>query len=320
MAVACLAAVLVAGVGGEAPSPVAAGSMSEAVGQTDTPALGTLPVVAEHRYRIAAKIRPLLLFWIGKDDVGGARIRWRRGENGARGYDILIGSDPARAPRKVNRWGFIMEEAGPDGTTVTGIMKKSDEETLDEATSRVASEGTAGVVFKMIQATVTATESVSKLTVATVPTDYSYREFGALVEALSKETALPKVRKTPTPQGGRAGLLSSIIELLHDGVDSAKRTGKAPGRKGLGYPYYAKQYDVTRVAADIERNVTYGGVAYPRLLKSEFEVRARTESWTESFTIICGLDGPLAEIPVFLTYQPRWWFKVEMVLDERQVF
>jgi len=49
-------------------------------------------------------------------------------------------------------------------------------------------------------------------------------------------------------------------------------------------------------------------------------VRARKESWAESFTIVCGFDGPLAEIPVFLTYQPRWWFKVEMVLDERQVF
>ncbi len=74
--------------------------------------LGTLPVVAEHRYRIAAKIRPLVLFWIGKDNVGGARIRWRQGEDGLRGYDALIGSDPARAPRKINRWGFILEEAG----------------------------------------------------------------------------------------------------------------------------------------------------------------------------------------------------------------
>jgi hypothetical protein len=74
------------------------------------------------------------------------------------------------------------------------------------------------------------------------------------------------------------------------------------------------------VSAAVERNAAYGGVTYPKLLRSEFEVRARKETWAESFTIVCGLDGPLAEIPVFLTYQPRWWFKVEMVLDERQVF
>jgi len=172
----------------------------------------------------------------------------------------------------------------------------------------------------MVQATVSQTESVSRLTVSSLPRDYSFRELGAIVEVLSKETAPPKLVKTPVPPGGRAGLLTAIIDLLHDGVESARQTGKAPGRKGLGYAYYAKQYDVTRVSSAVERNVTYGGVAYPRLLKSEFELRARKESWTESFTIVCGLDGPLAEIPVFLTYQPRWWFKVEMVLDERQVF
>jgi hypothetical protein len=318
LAVACAVAAAAA-VGGDrlaARQPVTA---TVPAAQAEPPALGTLPVVAEHRYRIAGKIR-WLLFWAGKDDVGGARLRWRKGADDARGYDALIGSDPSRAPRKINRWGFILEEAGPSGASVVGIMKKSDEESLDEAKSRVAAEASGGVVFKMVQATVSQTESVSRLTVSSLPRDYSFRELGAIVEVLSKETAPPKLVKTPVPPGGRAGLLTAIIDLLHDGVESARQTGKAPGRKGLGYAYYAKQYDVTRVSSAVERNVTYGGVAYPRLLKSEFELRARKESWTESFTIVCGLDGPLAEIPVFLTYQPRWWFKVEMVLDERQVF
>ena len=314
-AAACLTA-LAAAVGGNGPSH----RVEPRVMQAEPPVLGTLPIVAEHRYRIAAKIRPLLVFWIGKDDVGGARIRWRKGGNGARGYDILIGSDPARAPRQINRWGFILEESGPDGAMVVGIMKKSDEETLDEAKSRVAAEAKGGVVFKLIRAAVSQTEVVSRLTVSTVPRDYSYRELDAIVDVLSKETATPKIQKIPVPPGARAGLLTAIIELLHDGVDTAKRTGKAPGRKGLPYAYYVKQYDVTRVSSTVERNVTYGDVVYPKLLTSDFEIRARTESWTESFTIVCGLDGSLEEIPVFLTYQPRWWFKVEMVLDESQVF
>ncbi len=315
VAAACLTA-LAASVGGNGSAPRA----EPPALQAGPLALGTLPVVAEHRYRIAAKIRPLLLFWIGKDDVGGARIRWRKGDGDARGYDALIGSDPARAPRKINRWGFILEEIGPAGANIVGIMKKSDEETLEEAKSRTAAEAKGAVVFKMIQSTVSQTEAVSRVTVSTVPRDYSYREFAAIVDVLSKETAPPKIQRTPVPPGGRPGLLSAVIELLHDGVETVKRTGKAPGRKGLIYVYYAKQYNLTRVSSAVERNVTYGGVVYPKLLKSEFEVRARTETWSESFTIVCGLDGALAEIPVFLTYQPRWWFKAEMVLDERQVF
>ena len=70
----------------------------------------------------------------------------------------------------------------------------------------------------------------------------------------------------------------------------------------------------------MERNATYGGVTYPKLLNADFEVTARGESWTERFTLVCGIDGTLAEVPVFMTYQPRWWFKVELVLDEREAF
>jgi len=317
LAAGCLMAVLSGHQGVVRPTaPVVPNAAPQVAALTN----GTLPIVAEHRYRVAAKIRPLVLFWIGKDNVGGARLRWRRGENDERGYDLLIGSDPDRAPRRVNRWGFILEESRSGGATVLGVMKRSDEETLKEATSRVASEANEGVVFKMIQATIDRSESVARVTISKAGRDYSYRELDALLEVLLKETSLPKIRKTPVPPGGRSGLLTGIAELLHDAVESVHRAGKAPGKKSLAYAYYAKQYDVARISSEIQRNARYGGTTYATLLKSDFEVRARGEPWTESFAIVCGLDGPLAEIPVFLTYQPRWWFKVEMTLDEREVF
>jgi len=34
--------------------------------------------------------------------------------------------------------------------------------------------------------------------------------------------------------------------------------------------------------------------------------------------IACGTEGPLAGVPVFVRYQPKWWFKVEGVLDESE--
>src|SRR5512140_2193481 len=200
---------------------------------------GTLPVVAEYRYRITGKVR-LLLFWLSRDGVGAARIRVRRGGQGASGLDLLIGSDPKRAPRGTNRWGYILEETRGDETTVVGLMKKSDEDTLDQAASNVAREGKGGVVFKMIQATVTPSESVARVTTATVPRDYSYRELEPLVAALAADTSPPRIRKLPVPPGGRPGLLCSVAELIRDAGETVQRTGRAPGRKSLAYVYYSK--------------------------------------------------------------------------------
>jgi hypothetical protein len=281
---------------------------------------GTIPVVAEYRYRMAGKVRPLLFFWITKDGIGAARIRVRRGEDGASGLDLLIGSDPTRAPRGINRWGYILEETRGDETTVVGIMKKSEEDTLDQATSNVAREAHGEVIFKMIQATVNRVESVARVTVAAMSHDYTYRDLDALMAAMARDHSPPVIRKTPVPPGGRPGLLTAVTELIHEGVETVRRTGKAPGRKSLPYVYYAKQYVVMRSSASVETHATYGGIDYPRLLRASFEIRAHGEPWTEKFTIVCGIDGPVAEVPVDVTYQPRWWLAIELVRDDSEKF
>jgi hypothetical protein len=292
---------------------------SDASSQVASLLQGQVPIIAQHRYRIAGKIRPLL-FWMGRDNIGGARVNWRRGEGADTGYDLLIGSDPARTPRSINRWGFIMEESFGGTTSVLGVMKKGQEDTIEEAKKNLAAEAGSGIMFDMIRATVGPAESVSRVTSTRVGRDYSYRELTSLMENLVRETAPPTVRTVAVPAGGRHGLLLSVAELLHDGVETVRKTSRAPARKSLPYAYYHKQYDLTRVSSSIEKQEEYEGVKYPRLLESDFEIRARGETWVERFTIVCGVDGAVAEIPVFMTYQPRWWFRLELVLDERQAF
>jgi hypothetical protein len=55
---------------------------------------------------VRLEIIPLILnpSW---NNVGGGRIRWIEEPDGEKGLEFLIGSDPARAPRNINRWGFI---------------------------------------------------------------------------------------------------------------------------------------------------------------------------------------------------------------------
>jgi hypothetical protein len=60
-----------------------------------------LATVAEHRYRIIGKLR-LALFWVGRDDVGGARMTWRS-DGTTSALTLLVGSDPQRAPRGLNQ-------------------------------------------------------------------------------------------------------------------------------------------------------------------------------------------------------------------------
>src|SRR5262245_65045760 len=62
------------------------------------PLIDTIPIVSDHRYRASGAIRPFVLFWISRDNVGGARITRRRSPDGTFGVEMLTGSDPERAP------------------------------------------------------------------------------------------------------------------------------------------------------------------------------------------------------------------------------
>lgn len=311
-------AVVSSGLGVRAAGEPHAAPASESV--TTRLSDGSVPVVKEHRYRMSAKIRPLLLFWMGKDNVGGARVRWRQGEAGARGYDLLIGSDPRRAPRQINRWGFILEESRGSESHVLGVMRKGDDESLEAAKADVANDGKQGFGWKMIQGRSDGHESTATVTVTQVGSNYSYRELDALLDALQRFPGPPRVRKVAIPADGRNGFLTALADLIHDTVEGVRRTQRAPGRKTLSYAYYGRQYDLARTGADIRTNVTYGGKTYARLVEARFELRGRGQSWVESFTLVLGLEGPLAEVPVFVSYQPKWWFKADMVLDERETF
>jgi hypothetical protein len=61
-----------------------------------------LPIATEHRYRMLAKVRPLLL-WISRDNGGDARITRRSDGADSLSFELLVGSHPARAPRRIKR-------------------------------------------------------------------------------------------------------------------------------------------------------------------------------------------------------------------------
>ena len=70
-----------------------------------------MEVSRERRYQVDARVRPFL-FWVRESNIGDGRLTWRRGRDGTLGYELLVGSDPARTPRHINRWGYLREESG----------------------------------------------------------------------------------------------------------------------------------------------------------------------------------------------------------------
>jgi hypothetical protein len=279
------------------------------------------PVVAEHSYRMLAKVRPLL-FWISKDDVGGARISWRGDDTGAFGLDLLIGSDPGRAPRQINRWGYIAEQVRGGDARVIGVMKQSNEQSIAEAESGLGKEGSQdGYVFRAIQGSASSGEARAAVTTVRVPRDLTFHDIDPLLSLINGGGHTGESRSVALPAGTRPGLLVALSDLIKQSLDAySTRAASYKASAPIAYVYFGNFYDLAMKSSELLKTTTIDGKRYTNLARSDFEIRNRATGETTRFQLTYGTDGPLAGVPVHAIYQPRWWFEVQLFLDERTAF
>lgn len=271
-----------------------------------------VPLVSEHRYRIVGKVR-LLLFWISADDVGGARATWRRDSVEGDELALLIGSDPDRAPRGVNEWGYIREQVRGDGARVFGVRTVTDADSPDAARATLDSrDGRA--VFGAICSRVTAQEVSTSVATVTGPADVSYRRIDRLLDALAAHRSWES-RHIDRPAGTAPGFLIAFDRLLLAMAASA-RAGRPAATPPAAYVYKDSVFDLNADWVEpIAELKTQAGI-FRNLIRAQFTIRNRRLGGTTRFDATFGVEGALAGVPIQATYQPSWWFKIRLDLDD----
>ena len=178
---------------------VGAGSTRSAPGvPTEIPGRD-LPVVREHTYRMAGKIR-LVMIWVGRDDVGSGVIRWR-GAGDDKAIELLIGSDPKRAPGQLNKWGYLVEEMRGGESSVVGLISQENDDRLSDVKAGLKTR-TEQRAFDTIRGYVAATEGVARVGTLYAPSQLTYHDADTvlkevLADRLAGRQARPAERRCP---------------------------------------------------------------------------------------------------------------------------
>jgi hypothetical protein len=203
-------------------------------------------------------------------------------------------------------------------------MRKTDEESLDEATTELGREGKQGYLFKTIQARIAGNEVHAESALWRLPHDYTYRDLDTLLALVgSNVTQPPRVRRAQVAANTHPGFLFAVTSL----VDAAVTAAVAPGperrllaERSATFTFNASLYDLRLVSSQWVEAATYAGRRHERLVRLKFEHFNREKRSRERFVLVCATDGPLARVPVYVEYQPKWWFKAEGVLDDTETF
>jgi hypothetical protein len=265
-----------------------------------------LPVTREHTYKMAGRVRALLL-WIGRDDVGSGVIRWR-GTGDDRAYELLIGSDPAKAPAKLNKWGFLAEQIKAGESEVVGVMSKDNEKRLSD----VKSNAVGGRPFNTIRGRITQHEAYARLAVLQAPNTLTYREADTVLKLALKDGST-ETRTIERPDGVRPGFLSSVAEVLRTSTAASARGGPIP-QQTVRYIYGDRLYELRLLEATALPQYEREGRTFQKVIRGRFET-GRQGVLGYRFELIFGTTGPMAGVPVLISYQPNWWLHVELMLQ-----
>jgi hypothetical protein len=266
-------------------------------------------VTCERRYQVDARARPFL-FWIRKSNIGDGRLTWRRGPDGAIGYELLVGSDPARTPRRINRWGYLREESGPSGAVVFGVMSQSDEQSVEDADK--STSRTDGIhAFKALRQVLTGSQARVTVSDVRVRKDLTYADLDRLLSAVP--AAPSNTKPVSVAQWTSSGFLAAAASLMEEERTAA---GKASPAHHLvrTYPYNDALYDLQLRSADHLDRYTREGRSFGRAIRGGFRVLNRTTGEETPFTVVYGVEGDLAGVPLLISWRPRWWLEIECVL------
>lgn len=278
--------------------------------------VSTAFLVDQHRersYTLSARMRPLL-FWISRPGVGSGHLVWSQDKQGRKKIALLIGSDPDRTPMRINRWGYIVENSTGISADVLGIMTVSDEQSIEQAQKSTKQAGSQ--LCRTIRSNFQGEQMRSTTTTLSLGRNFTYRDAPELLD----NTPVPGnwAHIMPVPVGTLPGFLLALQSLIHESVEKYHQSGKVDTSRQVQrkYIYDATLFNLRLKSSRLISDMPAGGYAYHNVVESEFESQNTITGKTFIFSIAYATGDSNSEIPIRIVYRPRWWFEVELILEE----
>jgi hypothetical protein len=195
------------------------------------------------------------------------------------------------------------------------LMTESEEETVEEAEASLRKDRGGLHTFKVIQAAIDAQQSRSVVTSVGAPADYSFRQVRAVLALARDGGTAGASRVVQLPQGTRQGFLSALAEIIHT---QAKSSGGGTIQSGapLRYVYHGRFYDLRATSIQFKRRFDVNTSRNAGIVSAQFTAKSLNDGEEDRFALSYAIDGPLAEVPLTISYQPRWWMQVDLVLAD----
>jgi hypothetical protein len=283
----------------------------------------------QYDYVVTAAVR-LLLFWVSRDDVGQGYIRigTHPDDPSMEVVQLLMGSDPAKAPLSTNNWGAVTEIWRPSDSSGAffAFMKAPKDDSMATAKDEVAREKEKGrYQYQGVISRVLKDRLVSMTVPISSATDFTLHQLPLaqqmVLEQLKTASRLPRTMEVSAANGcaSACGFLFAVRDL----IAAAPSGRRAPIHSCYSYLSWSYRLSILSLEPlrELKVSLKMRGASnrlertYGNLSRAEFRVVNLKTGNPTDFKMIFGTTGALKGIPIQAEFQPNWWFRVTINLN-----
>ncbi len=242
---------------------------------------------------------------------------WRDDGLDGPAYDLLIGTDPARAPRRLNRWGFVAERGRAGAGDVLALMSGTIVGSFAEANAD-ATTGSAGARIQILHGRLGSGVTEGRVSQLSFPQAPTVHDLDDVLARLPYEGTAAKRTSGAARSDARPGLLTAIADLLAELVPAAQVSPaslEAASKHAIPYTFGRDGYELRVRSAHLTKHPGPNNVLV-RALDTELEILTAATGARTRFELTSGVDGALARVPLLVRWQPRWWLEVGLHLQD----
>jgi hypothetical protein len=167
--------------------------------------------------------------------------------------------------------------------------------------------------YDTLRGYITEHQAYARVATLQVSTGVTYREADALLQRTLGDRS-SHLKQIDRPTNARPGFLSSMAELLRSSVALANRGARIPPQS-VPYVYGDRLYELRLIEAAPIARYERDGRVFQHVIRGRFETGRPDDRPGSRFEVIFGTQGALAEIPILISYQPKWWLHVELTIQ-----
>jgi hypothetical protein len=106
------------------------------------------------------------------------------------------------------------------------------------------------------------------------------------------------------PPGTRPGFLAALADAM--------RMPAGP----IPYVYYGRIYQLRQTGARQIPDLRIARTSYGRAVAADFTITSTHDGEQTRFSMTYGTEGRFAQVPLTVSYRPRWWMEVSLTVDD----